>query len=454
MQEQSKNLDKKHSSEDKNIDEVSESDNSQPTQTESKKSPLKKAGTIAGYVLGAAALYGGVSEIVVYKWRADHQEMYGTVSNPTYSINYDFPDLPNEFEQSETDFNNPCENYENKVRLLEVLDGIVENLEQQVANSQLDLDNYEHIDRIDQQNIRTRLCERWLSASEKSSRLLSVNISILSDPLRDLSNDINASILRYKQTEGTPQELAIQDFEGLIGLDFPQNIQFVHEDQSEGVGGYHEAIRGIISSEGGEDIMEYLILLHEGGHAAAQHSEQLACGKVTGLFREDNTDSSVIEEACAMAFMGAGIQRRYSTDEEFASLAKFVFEAKIHGQVHRHYEGEIDEHYQAAHVYLATREVLQDPQEVFNCLATLQDSSLENLSDEIQQRMQEREEQFRFNQTFRVQFDRRYIRIQELEDELSDLYEQVPETTYEVLPLDDFLEQRFGEDSPQSPNNH
>lgn len=197
-------------------------------------------------------------------------------------------------------------------------------------------------------------------------------------------------------------ELSKKLFESLTGKKFPIQAEVLEEklcnnaDCIKRIGYYMYSpnvhlTKRLIVYKNIDKISNLASLLHEDGHMIVQYSE--------GTFIFGNKkEKSVLEEACAYAFESAGLDELFNYDGELMKkislTAKINFKKQIMIQSKEFYHGKDDDekHNEASALLLATSEVLKNPYDTFNYLATL--GSLDNLHPKIKAQMEKDRKSF------------------------------------------------------------
>ncbi len=393
--------------------------------------------TIIMLILAAAVVKGLDYGCGCYKhWSAKrriqaHQEAYGTVQKPTYQITCSMK-MPEEFASFEY-LSDVIPNLED----LDYLTGIVEK----------ELDGFEK----KKQKLEELLKEEPDYTATANARIECVTCqgSLLS-MASDFGDNIIVSLYRNNLEEGekskinldifkldinkeiSEEELSKKIFKKLTGKDLP-DIEISEEDiEKENIAGYHSAFEGKIAYEDLRYITNINTLLHEYGHACAQHDEEL----IRKIFPSDSVPieksflTIALEEACAYAFNNAGIDRLYEVDKKTAVLSKIGFEISMFNLIKRFYKSDLkdnDPHYLGAELFYATRKVLKDPKEVFNYLAQLKDSNLENLLPEIKEEIKYQRnlwEESKGKISYKVELEDKMKQVAEAFGELGEKYAQ------------------------------
>ncbi|MBI4017278.1 MAG: hypothetical protein HY363_06320 [Candidatus Aenigmarchaeota archaeon] len=381
-------------------------------------------------ICGSSCLLGiiaggliGLSELIMWNWRKEHQAQFGTIKQPAYSITTTF--------QESDDFRR-IENYyavsEDVVAdERDIIAQLDELYEQGLSTFNSVNEAFQQINTLPEAQQTSRLCGllRACRTTEVRSQLFSLDYHYTRARLQRNINSIEDLLSGQASVDFDPHQISMQLFQQLTGKSFPENVHFVHEQQRQNIGGYHRFSDGVISSKGIQNLEELMVLLHEEGHAIAQQGEQNARG-LTMLFTTINSDLKVLEEACAYAFVDAGA--RILADENISTTLKFYFEAYISRFAQKYYENDPvaeNEHYPAAALFLATREVYNDPARTFNQLATA--DSLSSLPPEILEEMNAANERHNLHISFPNELDERIARIETVLDQYELLHTQVQE---------------------------
>ncbi len=366
------------------------------------------------------AILVGRREYRLWQWQRQQQELYGTVQNPKFSIVAELPPQPSDFAEIETAYSLDLQDIEDYNSALESLRCINSSLTSQYESLQ---ENYQHalcIGDADQRQQHLRRIARscWdirrarVDMISADRQMLSARMS---ERLDSISHSIDGHIAATADVSFEPQEYMRMIFCDLTSNDFPSSVIFVHEEQREGIDGYHSPLENKISSEGFQNIRELLVLLHEAGHLVAQHSESYVRERISYMWFRDNPrlfEVKILEEACAYAFTDAGIRAlsAHTQDSDTALLLKIHFESEMRHLADKYFAGETDnEHYGSAALFYAARRILQNPCQVFNTLATVNESLLANVPEEISQEL-ERERQLRQSDST---FDNEYRELYE-----------------------------------------
>ena len=194
-----------------------------------------------------------------------------------------------------------------------------------------------------------------------------------------LSRDRN----KYGSLEKTiedydPQEKAKEIFKELTGKDFPKEYKIEFEYLPDNVGGMHKCIdKKIIINKKIKDIDQLLkTYLHEMGHVVAQHSE---------YSKKAKEDIRILEEACAYAFENAGTSNLYNNDPDLAERINDIWKRDLPYFISE----DKGSHKTGAVVFIAANAVLKDHYKTFNYLATLKNSDLDNLDEDIKRKVKE-----------------------------------------------------------------
>ena len=402
------------------------------------KKRICKSSCVIGIIAGGLI---GLSEIVALDWRKEHQAQFGTIEQPAYSITTTFQES-DDFKQIEN-YYAVCEDVVADER--DVIAQLDEIYEQELSTFNSVNEAFQQINTLPEAQQTSRLSElrRACRTIVVRSQLFRLDFEYRHALLMKDINSIGDLLSGQESVDFNPHQISMQLFQQLTGKSFPDNVNFVHEQQRQNVGGYHNPLGGIISSKGIQNLGELMILLHEEGHVIAQQSEQNTRG-LTSLFTTINPDVKVLEEACAYAFVDASA--RILTDENIATALKFYFESYISRFAQKYYENDPvaeDEHYPAAALFLATREVYDDPARTFNQLATA--SSLSSLPPEILDEMNVAKERYNMHLSFPNELDERIARIETVLDQYELLDTQVQERL-------DMLNEEFRRNNSSNPS--
>ncbi|MDD5651269.1 MAG: hypothetical protein PHF86_12785 [Candidatus Nanoarchaeia archaeon] len=226
---------------------------------------------------------------------------------------------------------------------------------------------------INYKNFKKYCNTSFLDSETPSDSLFLINKKLIEKNCNtNFINMYKNEIKKIKNSKLNEIEISKQIFEDLTNKKFPEFIR-INKEKMDNREGYHFAYGKKIAFKDIFPLMNISTILHEMGHMIVQYDEQ------------NDSDESILEEACADAFANAGLEYLISNQDNVKELEDYntLFKYITNLQEQNFKEGKDDKakHYAGATLFNETLKIIKDPYETFNYLATV--GSLENLKPEI-----------------------------------------------------------------------
>ena len=388
-----------------------------------------KRNFLRGGLAGLATLFFGTGCVTsrlqsqYADWVKTHPERFGTVESPVYSVQ----DISQDEELSALDS-----------LALQAQD--TNELSQKLNSFNKKADILEHIyDKLlelsghpDYRNTP----ELEIACLKQSLKLSTLGIEIDETLINYLgaSREYFSKVIEFLEKreedairrQGSEEAFANRVFTSLTGRPLPDDISVRRRDlmRTEDNIGIHDPFKGEIQYGGLQYLTNVVTLLHEYGHVCAQHGEQ----RLARLEKGKKPDVDILEEACAYAFTNAAAHHIAAYDRELAVLMKGCFDygmSNLQVELYEEPEKYEDEHNRGAELFVATRQVLKDPAKVFNYLATLEGSSLENLDPRVKEQIQRNRERYEASKIVEKDFKDIRARVSQLSDKSQTLVDSI-----------------------------
>ena len=350
---------------------------------------------IAGLIIG--------NELTTWNWKRQHRAAFGTVSTPTYRITSPITRVRalTEIQERYSSHEGTLEKQRAQLAKLDALDKTLLDAIAWVSEALV------HIRTSGQEGNPQK--PEMLDKLRTAALATRIELDALQPVMPESTSHVFGAI-PFKTTGKTgfdPEKQTRAIFKQLTGKDYPPGIELVH-DETEGVAGSHSATENRIYSKGLKAIDRLYTLLHESGHAVAQHQEDNHSGFIRSRLASNLNEIVRLEEACSFAFLDAGLHVLHQTNEAEAVAMKTTFEEEVAHLATHYYSGDdAYPHYGGAALFLAARDVTIAPEETFNLLCTVKGSTLSNLSQNIQARLKVNGKRWAQTHTYAGQFDRR-----------------------------------------------
>jgi hypothetical protein len=319
-------------------------------------------------------------------WVETQEREFGTVDNPVYSLKETSLD---EKITALNKFSLPMSG--------ESLESFREGLDKTRRLFKENVKSYEKLaDKLDKKpeydSMIMNLLDQKISLSRMLSFLSTTSAKIYKDDNKKfiLSCSVGSNRLKRSISE---ESLVRQLFAEITGKPFPEKVDINKKEIKKGMANYRPYTRKISYKDFNYATNLYS-LLHECGHVCSQHDEQIRIKEIRSMqyIKYKGSYASILEEACAYAFLDTATHVIGKNDRELAEMLKLKLEVDIYffqEKLYKEPEKYREEHHTGAELFVAARKVLKDPVKVFNYLATLKDSNFYSLDPKIKVQLHE-----------------------------------------------------------------